>query len=223
MTTKSLPRWFWATFEQVDNPPPDIGDRDRFTEYLNPPKNDGTREGVTGRLRKVPPPLAGTVFQYYVLRGTQIEFVDAMGSPTLLGNTQLESGMQTTSSCMGCHGRATIGDRQDNIFLNGQRLYPAGTFFYPGGKIYPDEGKDPTRGGGNRLTVDVSETFWQQNPQKPNNSSAVALTASANGAPNPDWFIEAGTGRLRYTQLDFLWEFIFSKRESAENKCTPHF
>jgi hypothetical protein len=201
MTSKALPNWFWATFEQVDNPPPEIPDRDRYTKLRNP----NATSAVEGRLRDVPDPLKGTVWEYYVLRGTQIDFTDSMGNPVILGNTQLEAGMQTSASCMGCHGRATIGDRVDNIIVNGRPLYPPGTFFYPGGRVSAD--------GSNRLTVDTFEIFWQQDPQKPDRNTAVPLVASANGAPNPNWFVNAGTGQIRYTQLDFLWEFIFAQRE----------
>jgi len=201
MTSKALPNWFWATFEQVDNPPPEIADRDRYTKLRDP----NAASPAEQRMRDVPDPFKGTVWQYYVLRGTQTDFTDSMGNPVILGNTQLEGGMQATASCMGCHARASIGDRLDDIVVNGRQLYPPGTFFYPGGRMNTD--------GSNRLAVDVFEIFWQQDPQNPNNKTAVPLTASANGAPNPNWFVEAGTGRIRYTQLDFLWEFAFSSRE----------
>jgi hypothetical protein len=201
MTSKALPNWFWATFEQVDNPTPEIPDRDRYTKLRNP----NATSAVEARLRDVPDPLKGTVWEYYVLRGTQIDFTDSMGNPVVLGNTQLEAGMQTTASCMSCHGRATIGDRVDNIIVNGRQLYPPGTYFYPGGRVSTD--------GSNRLTVDPFEIFWQQDPQKPNRSTAIPLVASANGAPNPNLFVNAGTGQIRYTQLDFLWEFMFAQRE----------
>ena len=209
ITSKALPMWFWCTFEQVDNPSPDIPDRDRFTAFLNP----NATTPPLNRLRIVPPPLQGSVWQYYVLRGTQINYIDAMGVPTILGNTQLENGMQSTASCMGCHGRATIGDRMDNIMaLGGTPVYPAGTFFYPGGFLYGDltDGR-----GANRLTVDGEKTFWQQDPQNPNDATKVQLSNSANGAPSPALYYKASAGSLRYTQMDFMWEFIFSSREPA--------
>ncbi|MGH6838778.1 MAG: hypothetical protein ACREDT_08245 [Methylocella sp.] len=204
MTSKALPNWFWATFEHVDNPPPEIADRDRYTQlrYPNAPSSS-----VDSRLRAVPGVFKNTVWQYYVLRGTQTDFTDSQGNPIILGNTQLEGGMQTSASCMSCHARATIGDRVDNIMVDNHPLYSPGTFFYPGGRVNVS--------GDNRLTVDPFAVFWQQDPQKPNSDTAVALAASANGAPNPNWFMNAGTGRMRYTQLDFLWEFSFAQRETA--------
>src|ERR1019366_4870935 len=172
----------------------------------NPPQN---------RLRVVPALLQGSVWQYYVLRGTQIDFTDAMGVPIILGNTQLEEGMQSTASCMGCHARSTIGDRMDNIIaVGGARIHPDGSLFYPSGFLYPgDQPPNPPKGSANRLTVDGEKTFWQQDPQNPNND--VQISASANGSPSPDLFYKSSTGQLRYTQLDFLWEFIFSPREPA--------
>jgi hypothetical protein len=201
MTSKDLPNWFWATFEHVDNPPPEIPDRDRYTKFRNPNNPDAPL--AEQRLREVPEPLQNTYWQYYVLRGTQVDFIDSTGSPTILGNTQLETGMQTTSSCMGCHVRSTIGDRLDDIEVKGRRLYPASTYFYPGGRISAD--------GSNRLTVNPAQVFWQQDPQKPGTIS-VHVTG-AIGAPHPDWFIDSA-GQSRYTQLDFIWGFIHARREA---------
>jgi hypothetical protein len=201
ISSKAIPNWFWATFEQVDNQTPEIPDRDRYTKLRYP----NATSSPESRLREVPDELKNSVWQYYVLRGTQVDFTDSTGNSTILGNTVLESGMQTTASCIGCHARATIGDRVDNIVTNGRRIYPAGTFFYPQGLVRVD--------GSNRLTVNPFEIFWQQDPQKPNQTTAVFLGASANGTPHPDSFIEAGTGKSRYTQLDFMWEFSFAQRE----------
>jgi hypothetical protein len=201
MTSKDLPNWFWATFEHVDNPPPEIPDRDRYTKLREP----------GGRLREVPSPLKNTYWQYYVLRGTQVDFVDSTGSPTILGNTQLEGGMQVTSSCMGCHARSTIGDRMDNIAVNGRRLYPNGTPFFPSGKLSAVR-KQP-QAAANRLTVNpVQVVLWREDPQKAD-SPAVVHVMGAIGAPNPEWFIDSA-GQRRYTPLDFIWGFLHAQRES---------
>lgn len=203
MTTKDLPNWFWATFEQVDNPPPEIPDQDRYTKFRYP--RDPNAPFVEQRLREVPEPLKNTYWQYYVLRGTQVAFVDSMGNPTILGNTQLEGGMQTTSSCIGCHARSTIGDRLDDIVVNGRRLYPKGTYFFPSGML----GRSA-----NRLTVNPAQVFWEQDPQKPDPDGAASFhITGAIGAPHPDWFINSA-GRSRYTQLDFIWGVIHAQREA---------
>ena len=106
IVTKDLPNWFWATFEQVDNPSLPDGDgwqlpsSDRFacgsvrTDCNRAPADIG---------------LEATVWQYYRLRGTLTRFVDAAGTALRLANSELEAGMQPTSSCMTCHARASIG------------------------------------------------------------------------------------------------------------------
>lgn len=107
ITTKDLPNWFWATFEHVDNPdlagnePWLLTSRDTFackgeatSECNLPAKGIG---------------LEGTKWENYRLRGTQIEFTDARGTPTLLANSHPEEGFQETSSCITCHSRASIG------------------------------------------------------------------------------------------------------------------
>jgi hypothetical protein len=104
--SKDLPQWFWATFEHVDNP--SLAD----AEGWQLPSSD--RFACRG---KVPDcnlaprdiGLEGTVWQYYRLRGTQTRFADAASRPVLLANSELEFGMQKTSSCMTCHSRSSIG------------------------------------------------------------------------------------------------------------------
>ena len=111
--------------------------------------------------------------------------------------------MQTTSSCMGCHARATIGNRLDNIVVDGRRLYPNGTPFYPEGRLGPS---------GNRLTVNPGQVPWQQDPQKPGDVPPSFHIVGAIGAPRADLFIDSA-GRNRYTQMDFIWGFINAQRE----------
>lgn len=101
--TKDLPNWVWATWEQIDNPLrcKILGCHDSFGL---------TKDG------KVSPALQalfrqaglGPVWEYYRLDGTQIDFTDATGRPTLLGNSITEAGFVQTSSCITCHGRAAF-------------------------------------------------------------------------------------------------------------------
>jgi hypothetical protein len=211
ITSKDVPNWIWATFEHVDNPAPEIADRDRYTEFLYPrdPNPSPNVYSVEQRLRKVPEPLRDTYWQNYVLRGTQVDFVDSMGNSTLLANTQLEGGMQLTASCIGCHSRSTIGDRFDDVTINGRRLYRDGTYFFPGGRL----SKVGPTSSANRLTVNPAQVFWQQDPQKPDNSTAAVHVMGAIGAPTPEWFLDSA-GHSRYTQLDFIWGFIHAQRET---------
>jgi hypothetical protein len=102
ISSKDLPNWFWATWEQIDNPArcKVLGCHDSF----------GLKDG------KVSPALLdlfkqakmGKEWEYYRLDGAQIDFTDSTGRPTLLGNSITESGFVQTSSCLTCHARSTI-------------------------------------------------------------------------------------------------------------------
>ena len=102
--SKELPNWTWATFEQVDNP-------DRC-------KVGGCKDsfGLTADGQVSPSLLQmfanagmGSEWQNYRLTGSQVDFVDADGQPTLLGNSEIERSFMLSSSCITCHARATIG------------------------------------------------------------------------------------------------------------------
>ena len=45
----------------------------------------------------------------YRLKGSQVEFTDSYGRPTLLGNSVTEGGFVNSSSCITCHARANTG------------------------------------------------------------------------------------------------------------------
>jgi cytochrome c peroxidase len=106
LVTKDLPTWFWATFEHVDNPrlPGNDGwqapSRDTFACGNAEPSCNRAPAGIG---------LEGTVWENYRLRGTLTSFVDPAGRPNTLANSELEAGMQPTSSCITCHSRAGIG------------------------------------------------------------------------------------------------------------------
>ena len=89
ITTKELPNWFWATFEHEDN-----AGREDVIPDVQP--------------QKQPSSLAGTKWENYILRGTQLEFTDSIGRPTRLASSQIEEGFERTSSCITCHALATV-------------------------------------------------------------------------------------------------------------------
>ena len=102
ITTKDIPNWLWATFEHVDNPK-----RDNAPTWQVPTVDSASSQlGYPDGLG-----IKGTRWENYRLRGTQVDFVDSFGEPTILANSQIESGFQTTSSCITCHARASIGAR----------------------------------------------------------------------------------------------------------------
>ena len=115
ITTKDLPNWFWTTFEHIDNRTPaaaggrpgnegwKLKSRDRFACPTPPHDCEQAPKGIG---------LEGTKWESYRLRGTQVDFVDSLGTVTLLANSQPEEGFQHTSSCITCHARASIGNRK---------------------------------------------------------------------------------------------------------------
>jgi hypothetical protein len=108
IASKDLPTWFWATFEHVDNPAlPDA------EGWQLPSRDAFACRGAPADCNRAPRyvGLAGTVWQYYRLRGTMTKFVDAAGVAQRLANSELETGFQTTASCITCHSRASIGTR----------------------------------------------------------------------------------------------------------------
>ena len=104
--SKDLPNWTWATFEQVDNP----------ERCLARPCHDSFGVTASG---DVSPELQGLFqaaglgpeWQFYRLTGMQVDFVDASGQPTILGNSVIENPFRLSSSCITCHSRSTIGPR----------------------------------------------------------------------------------------------------------------
>jgi hypothetical protein len=204
--TKDIPNWFWATFEHASNPLPEVGNLDRHS----PPETGSPQE------------VSRTVWENYRLRGTQVDFVDATGRPTTLGNTQIEGGFQASSSCITCHARASIGQRLDNLFArDGQQMFGPGTFIPPSGSISrPPSAPGSYTFGANRLNVfeDIHATrafptLPANDPQ--NRTRQIARLTGAIGAPDPKLFALEGTSRAQYTQLDFVWSLRRAFRQNT--------
>jgi len=83
--TKDVPNWFWATFHHKDNPSNEFEKEDLF------PK---------------PKAVIGTVWENYVLGGTQTDFMTAQGDPIILSDFYVENGF-LRSSCISCHSLAS--------------------------------------------------------------------------------------------------------------------
>lgn len=123
--TRDLPNWFWATWEHEDYlklPVHKVG-LGLDLENAEYPSKDSTTRGPNAPYRGVVNGVpvngvrketVGTKWQFYRLRGTQIDYLDANGEYTLLANTQIERGFQQTSSCITCHARAAVGLRTMN-------------------------------------------------------------------------------------------------------------
>jgi hypothetical protein len=133
ITTKDLPNWFWATWEHESTSQREsvVPSRDSWGAKLI---YGGERFNVYDRLQGVekgdPFPagswagpsdqlvelfkrvgLTEEKWSHYVLRGTQVDFTDKFGRPTILANSVIEEGFQDTSSCITCHAKAGIGPR----------------------------------------------------------------------------------------------------------------
>lgn len=141
ITTKDLPNWFWATFEHIDNRESQVNGGIRGHEgWIDPSVDRYTCPSAPIDCDAAPAMLAGTKWQNYVLRGTQVDFTDGRGRPTVLANSVIERGFQKTSSCITCHARAAYDStgRMNDIFLpTAVRTGPLGSpdpdWFFVGG------------------------------------------------------------------------------------------
>jgi hypothetical protein len=115
--SKALPNWHWATFEWTGNAGrcDYIGCNDSFG--VTPPNvAPATPVGGTYPAGTLTPALLsltsaaglGREWQNYRLKGSQTLFANTLGQPTLLGNSVTESGQVQTSSCITCHGQASV-------------------------------------------------------------------------------------------------------------------
>lgn len=130
--TPSAPQWIWSTFEHVRNVNgPDASFHN--VRCVDGAVNVQTPDGVPNQVTRVIPipdgyphlpeinktvraALAPSVFEHYEQIGTQWPVRGSTGKnepatvfdvrPALLGNTVLETYIQNTSSCMGCHAMA---------------------------------------------------------------------------------------------------------------------
>ncbi len=93
ITSKVLPEWVWATFENVHNA--------EYTPAIieNPISELAKQANVVYQEL-----LQGTKYANYELVGTQINFTD----PELLANSQIETHFQKNSSCITCHALAAV-------------------------------------------------------------------------------------------------------------------
>jgi hypothetical protein len=187
IASKDLPHWFWATFEQVDNPTLadnegwQLPSRDRFACGSERPDCGRAPAGIG---------LEGTVWQYYRLRGTLTDYVDSAGRPQLLANSELESGMQRSASCITCHARSALAvsggePRRLAVFARAEAA-PA-----PGNATLGDATLGDATLGDATLG----------NPAPPDPLTRRGYV----GEPRAEWFGGAGDALAPFRQLDFVW------------------
>jgi hypothetical protein len=106
LASKDRPNWFWASFEHVDN-----AARTGAEGWQTASRDSFACRGTSRDCNRAPRGigLEATVWQNYRLRGTLTTYTDASGAPQLLGNSELEAGLQKSASCMTCHSRASLG------------------------------------------------------------------------------------------------------------------
>ncbi|OEO31057.1 hypothetical protein VW23_018390 [Devosia insulae DS-56] len=185
--SKVLPRWHWATFEHVDNPfrhgIHDEGWLNRSRDSLACPTDN-----LSCNLAPSGIGLEGTRWKNYRLRGSQIDFTDDFGNPVILANSELETGFQTTASCMSCHVRSTIGPN-----INAAASFEFG----------PDNAAHP-------LSAPVASRLpvFAVGPD--------GRITSFHGTPDPAEFVVKGTEGpypATYSMLDYVWSLSRAKPE----------
>jgi len=143
------PQWVWATFEHINNVPGDPGSTATHFSYNNPncsaadcPPNVATAPKIPTQVTRYTPlskeakasnakwqlMLKGTVWENYELINMQWpsdpnDPGNPQGTPTpnTMANTTMETYIQRTSSCMGCH--STAGTLTENIKTNYSFLF----------------------------------------------------------------------------------------------------
>jgi hypothetical protein len=69
--------------------------------------------GTGSSTSQVEPDKEDAAWRNFRLKGSQVEFVNAVGQPTILGNSVTEAGFMDGSSCIGCHARAGVAPNAD--------------------------------------------------------------------------------------------------------------
>ncbi|QFS42575.1 hypothetical protein [Nostoc sphaeroides] len=123
ITSKALPDWVWATFENVYN-----------AEYTpatieNPIPDQAQKANI--QYQKL---LQGTKYANYELVGTQINFTD----PELLANSQIETHFQAKSSCITCHAIAAVSKQPTGPFYLSFVDNRDGNLTYYTGELTPE-------------------------------------------------------------------------------------
>jgi hypothetical protein len=129
VTTKQIKDWVWATFEHQNNLGrcDDIGCHDEFgatvtdVQPKSPPwQRYGECQKTTALAAMFVNAGISPVWKNYCLKGSQVTFVNASGSATLLGSSVIEgliAGVpMRQSSCISCHAYASFnktGERNE--------------------------------------------------------------------------------------------------------------
>ncbi|WP_065187536.1 hypothetical protein [Shewanella woodyi] len=148
--TRDMPKWHWSTFEHVDNETrwPSVYP-EAFRGWDEIPSSDSAACPADNlACNEVPEGLGieGTRWENYRLRGSQIDWVDNRGKPTILPNSKIEGDFdQGSMSCMTCHALAVKGESNDGHFPIGlnpgvnEEGLPMGYVGVPSPELFLDE------------------------------------------------------------------------------------
>jgi len=169
--TKDVPNWYWATFHHKDAP----SNKHEMKDTYGPP-----------------PIVRGTVWENYLLGGTQTDFTSPTGKPSVLSDHYVEFNFQN-SSCITCHSTASIS--RNGPLSSGQlkslcALQP----------VRPEMGITAQR-----CRQELGDSAFIQGTDR---------LVVERGVPDPDWF-EVSSKRT-YFQTDFVFSIPFrAQKETA--------
>jgi len=188
--TKDVPKWFWATFHHRDQ-----------MKLTKPEGRLPFRPGLEIEDEYGQPAVVkGTVWENYVLGGTQTDFDSPLGSPTILSDAHIEKGF-VRSSCISCHSTATISPDKDPPVPNQARAICA-----------LSAGQNDIG-----LSTDVCKRVIGEKYFRSNSGGVDELVAE-RASPLPEWFAKNGNASY-YVQTDFLYSMTF--RAAAETSAPP--
>lgn len=148
INSKDNPTWFWSTFEHVDNEDlwPNIHPN-AFLTWVIPSVDSVACPKDNLSCNQIPAGfgLEGTKWENYRLRGSQIDWADNRGEPTILTNSVIEYPFdQKSMSCVTCHAIAVKGTSGPSMPILPFRLEfnEQGRPFGYVGTIEPDLFKD---------------------------------------------------------------------------------
>jgi len=152
LISKEVPNWTWASFEQWKNPGrcDDIGCHDSYGAVItNVPANPKPDQGYAdcaksgALLAQFGEAGLNPVWQNYCLKGSQSNYINNTGMPTLLGNSVIEglnAGVPVAqSSCMTCHATAAFNSKGAALAIgleNNETAAPQPTWFGSGAAGY---------------------------------------------------------------------------------------
>jgi hypothetical protein len=187
--TKDVPKWFWATFHHKNQ-----------TGLTKPEGRIPFRPGMEIEdTYKQPAILKNTVWENYVLGGTQTDFNTSLGAPTILSDAHIEKGF-VRSSCISCHSTATISPDDNPPVPNQPRAICA-----------LSAGQNDIG-----LTTKVCKERIGEKYFRTKSADEDELITES-GAPFPEWFAKNGNPTY-YLQTDFLYSMTF---RAAPEKTAP--